>query len=295
MIRGRRPRNSGRIPIQSLTVHLILASFAVLLSWAPPQQKFELTFSPTVGDMIRYQIHSSLTADGKDFRGKDITLEGSVSGELHFTIKRNIPNLVASAVTTPGIQVETKEFDASQDYNVKTKESEAVRVSFNHQGNVTQVHNLEALNTKRIGNMSFEQVLREYLPTLPNKTVAIGETWSDSQTMTIPYSEIDLEVVLNRDYVLHSVMPTGDGDVAVISISYTVKLSGSQNWEDWTGGFEGQGAGRGSLQYNIRRSCIQQLDVEYGTEANLIIRRKDQPILKRPFRLSSTASLMLIQ
>ena len=267
----------------------------VLLPGAPPQQKFLLTFSPTVGDIFRYQLNSSLAAAGKDFQEKEITLEGSASGELLFTIKRNIPNLVAAAVTTPGIRMETKEFDVSQDYTLKTKESKAVRVSFNHLGGVTQVHNLEALNTKGIGNMSFEQILREYLPTLPDKAAAVGETWSDSQTITISFMEIDLDVLLNRDYVLLSIMPAADGDMAVISITYAVKLSGSKNWEDWTGGFEGQGAGTGSFLYNIRRSCIQQLNVEYETEAALTIRRKDQPILNQPFRLSVTASFTLIQ
>ena len=274
---------------------LILFSLVVLLPGAPPQQKFPLTFSPTVGDIFRYQLNSSLAAAGKDFQEKEITLEGSASGELLFTIKRNIPNLVAAAVTTPGIRMETKEFDVSQDYTLKTKESKAVRVSFNHLGGVTQVHNLEALNTKGIGNMSFEQILREYLPTLPDKAAAVGETWSDSQTITISFMEIDLDVLLNRDYVLLSIMPAADGDMAVISITYAVKLSGSKNWEDWTGGFEGQGAGTGSFLYNIRRSCIHQLNVEYGTEAALTIRRKDQPILKQPFHLSVTASFTLLQ
>jgi hypothetical protein len=274
---------------------MIVLTIVVCLSGALPQQKFLLTFSPSVGDSFHYLLNSSFTAAGKDFHGKDITLEGSASGELLFTIKRNIPNLVAAAATTPGIRMETKQSGLSQDYILKTKDREAVRVSFNHQGGVTQVHNLGALNTKRIGAMSFDQIIREYLPTLPDKAAAIGETWSDSQTITIPFMDIELEVMLNRDYVLLSVMPTADGDVAVISITYLVKLSGSRNREDWTGGFEGQGTGEGSLLYNIRRSCIQQLNVEYGTEANLIIRRKDQPILKQPFRLSATASFMLIQ
>jgi hypothetical protein len=295
MIRGRRANNGGRVFIQSLAVHMIVFTLVVILRSAPPEQKFPLTFSPTVGDIFRNQLNSSLTATGKDFQGKDITLEASASGELLFTIKRNIPNLVAVAVTTPGIRVETKEFEVSQNYSLKTKEPKAVRVSFNHSGNVTQVHNLEALNTKRIGNMSFEQILREYLPSLPNKDVAIGETWNDSQTITYSFMEIDLDVLLNRNYVLLSVMPAGDGDVAVIAITYAVKLSGSKNWEDWTGGFEGRGTGRGSLLYNIRRSCIQQFNMEYGTEAALIISRKDQPILKQPFRLSATATFTLMQ
>lgn len=295
MIWGRRANNGSRIHIQSLAVHMIVFSLVVFLPGSPPDQKFSLSFSPTVGDIFRYQLNSSLAVAGKDFQGKDITMEGSASGELLFTIKRNIPNLVAAAVTTPGIQMETKEFELSRSSILKTRDPEAVRISFSHRGGVTQVHNLEALNTKWIGNISFDQILREYLPTLPDKAVAVGETWSDSQTMRIIFQKIDLDVLLIRDYILLSVMPAGDGDVAIISITYAVKLSGLKNWGDWTGGFEGQGTGKGSLLYNIRRSCIQQFNVEYGTEADLIIRKKDQPVLKQPFRLSVTASFTLIQ
>jgi hypothetical protein len=295
MIRGSRAKSGGRILLQSLAVHIILFSLVFLLPGALPQQKFPLRFSPTVGDIFRYQLNSSLVAAGKDFQGKDITLEGSASGELLFTIKRNIPNLVASAVTTPGIRIETKELELSQSFTLKTKDPEAVRVSFNHRGGVTQVHNLEALNTKRVGNLSLDQILHEYLPTLPDKAAVVGETWSDSQTISILFLEIDLEVLLNRDYLLLSVMPAEDGEVAVISITYAVKLSGSENWGDWTGDVEGQGTGTGLLLYNIRRSCIQQLNMEYGTEAALIVRKKDQPVLKQPFRLSVTASFILIQ
>jgi hypothetical protein len=278
-----------------LTVIIVSFFLAVLLQGIPPQQKFPLTFSPTVGDNFHYQLDSSFEAAGKDFQGKDITLGGSASGELIFTIKRNIPNLVAAAVTTPGIRVETKNFEQSQDYTLKTKESEAVRVSFNHRGRVTQFHNLEALNAKRIGLMSFEQMLREYLPIFPDKAVAIGDTWSDSQTINILFMEIDLEILLNREYVLLNVMPAADGEVAVIDIKYNVRLSGSRNLGDWTGGFEGQGTGTGSCLYNIQRSYIQQLNVEYGTEADLIIRRKDQPVLKQPFQLSVAASFIRMQ
>ncbi|MGD9344769.1 MAG: hypothetical protein PVH84_02835 [Candidatus Aminicenantes bacterium] len=295
MMEGIRAKNKYGGLTQSLAIHLILLSCMVFLQEAPQQQKYALSFSPTVGDIFHYQLDLSLAAGGKDFQGKDISLEGNASGELLFTIKRNIANQVAAVVTTPGIRFDSTEFEQHQGYTLITKNSEAVRVSFNHKGGVTQVHNLEALNTKSIGNISFEQILSKYLPTLPDKAVAVGETWSDSQTFSIAFKTIDLDVILDRDYVLLNVQPAKNGDIAIISISYSVELSGSRNWEDWAGGFEGQGTGTGSFLFNIQRSCIQQFNVEYGTEATLVIRKKERPVLKQPFRLSVTASFMMMQ
>jgi hypothetical protein len=191
--------------------------------------------------------------------------------------------------------VETKEFERSLGYSMKTKDAEAVRVSFNHRGEVTQVHNLEALNTRSIGGISFDRILREYLPALPDKDMAVGETWEDSISARIPLQELDLEVSTNREYVLLDVIPAEDGDVAAISITYTVKLSGSKNWEDWTGTFEGQGGGTGSLLFNIRRGCIRQFNVEYGTKGALVIRKKNESVQEYPFNLSIEASIIQIR
>lgn len=260
-----------------------------------PQQKYPLTFTPTAGENFHYQIHTSLAVEGKDFQGKDLTLEGSVSGKLTFAIKRNIPNLIATAVTTPGIHVELKKLESIRSSTLKTNEPGAVRLSFNHRGEVTELYNLDALSTKWIGILSFEQLLREFLPTLPDKLTTVAETWSDSKTIKISLQEIDLEVMMNRKYSLLSVFPSEDGNVAAVSITYAITLSGSKNWEDWTAGFEGQGSGTGFLLYNIRLSCIREFNAEFGTKGALVIRKKDQPILEHPFNLSVSASMIQIQ
>ena len=280
-----------------LSSFFLKSSAAVILismtvgNLSPSPQKIPLVFSPSVGEIFRYMLHVSYQAEGKDFFSRDISMEANASGELAFTVKRSIKNLVSMTVTTPGIRVETNSPEESQTYTLKTQDNRAVQAAFDNKGAVAQVHNLEALNRTKIWNISFGHILRDYLPTLPDSSVAPGDIWRGRRTAVIPFEEMDLEVSIERLYRLENILPSQAGDEAVISIIYQVDLSGIKSWENWSGGIEGKGKGEGTLLYNIQKSCIQRFSADYETAATLTIKNRDKILLEHPFHLTISVSL----
>ncbi len=259
-----------------------------------PQQKYSLTFSPQVGDSLLYMLNTSVHVTGKDFNGKEVSLGASAAGEISFAIKRNIQDLVFMGLTTPGIHVTAQTLEGPQSYALRTNPDMAVQASFDHRGSAHQIHNLAALNRDRIWNISLAQILRDYLPVLPERPVSIGETWVDKKRLSIPYQGMELEVSIERQYILQNILLSTEGDEAFISVDYDVMLSGSKEWGEWTASFEGRGGGGGLLSYQIQRSCIREFSAEYQTEASLVLKSEDKLLRQWPFHLKVSASLMML-
>ena len=196
-------------------------------------------------------------------------------------------------LTTPGIQVEVQTHEEQQLYFLKTKANMALQASFDLRGSVHEIHNLKALNIEKVMNISLVQLIRDYFPVLPGKPVSIGEIWIDNKSINIPFQEIDLEVLIETKYVLQNVIPSAEGDVAVISMDYEVRLSGSKSLGEWTGSFEGKGVGGGLVNFLIQRGCFQEFKADYQTEGALVIKKEGKPLMKWPFHLSIFASAIM--
>jgi len=288
-------RSQNWVFIFSLSLILLFIVLPVSLSPGTAlSPRYQIKFSPTVGDSFRYMLHTSIQAEGKDLLGKEVSLKADASGELAFAIKRNLPDNVSTAVTVPGILVTTDSLGESETYTIRTRDKQAVRAAFDHTGAVIQVHNLEALTRRGIWNISFGTILQNHLPTLPKSAVSPGDKWSDSRTLTIPFQEIELEVLINRTYFLESILPTESGEMASVSIQYQVALSGEKKLAGLTGSLEGKGSGAGSMLYHMGKSCIKEFSADYKTEASLVVKRENKIFLEQPFNLTVSASLYLM-
>ncbi len=257
------------------------------------QEKFSLVFSPSTGDQLIYTINTSIQAEGKDLSGKDISLGVTASGEISFDVKRKVRDRVFTSLTTPGIQVEVQTLEERQQYSLSTQADMALQASFDPRGSLYEIHNLKAINREKVMNISISQILRDYFPVLPGKPVSIGDIWIDNKSFDIPFQEIDLEVQIETKYALQNVIPSAEGDVAVITMDYEVRLSGSKNLGEWTSNFEGKGEGGGLLNFLIPRGCFQEFRAEYQTKGALVIKQNEKPLLEWPFHLSISASALL--
>jgi hypothetical protein len=260
---------------------------------ASAQQKFPLVFSPSIGDKLIYTMNTSVQAEGKDLSGMDISVGVTASGEISFDVKRKIPDRVFTGLTTPGIQVEVETLEGPQLYSLKTKANMALQAAFDPRGSLHEIHNLKAFNREKVMNISLVQILRDYFPVLPGKPVAIGEIWIDNKRINLPFQEIDLEILIETKYALQNVIPSAQGDVAVISMDYEVRLSGSKSLGEWTSSFEGKGAGGGLLNFLIQRGCFQEFWADYQTKAALVIKKEGKPLMEWPFHLSIFASAIM--
>jgi hypothetical protein len=260
---------------------------------ASSQQKFPLVFSPSIGDQIIYTMNTSVQAEGKDLSGTDMSLGLIASGTISLDVKRKVRDRVFTRLTTPGIQVEVQTTEGKQLHTLKTKANMALQATFDPRGSLFEIHNLKAINIEKVMNISLVQILRDYFPVLPGKPVSIGEIWIDNKRINIPFQEIDLEVLIETKYALQNVIPSAEGDVAVISMDYEVRLSGSKNLGEWTSSFEGKGAGGGLLNFLIQRGCFQEFKADYQTKAALVIKKEGKPLMEWPFHLSIFASAIL--
>jgi hypothetical protein len=162
----------------------------------------------------------------------------------------------------------------------------ALLASFDPRGSVREIHNLKAFNRDKIMNVSLAQILHDYFPVLLDRPVSIGEILMDNKRINIPFQEIDLEVLIETKYALQNVFPSAEGDVAVISLDYEVKLAGSKNLGEWIGSFEGKGSGGGLLTFSSRGGCFQGFKADYQTEAALVIKNMGEATIGWPFHLS---------
>ncbi len=254
------------------------------------QQKFPLVFSPSVGDQLTYMLNTSVHAEGKDFFGKDLSLSLAASGKISLDVKRAVRDRVFTGMITPGIHVEAQTLAGLQRYSLKTNQNMALQAAFDSRGSLCEIHNLKALNRDEIMNVSLIQILRDYFPVLPGRPVSLGEIWMDNKRINIPFQEIELEVSIETKYTLQNVIPSVEGDVAIISMDYEVRLSGSKNLGEWTGNFEGTGTGGGFLNFLLQRSCFQEFRADYQTEATLVIKKEGEAFMEWPFHLSVFAS-----
>lgn len=267
--------------------------FIIFIPYSPAfQQKFSLVFSPPVGDNLIYMLDTSVQMKGEDIGGKEISLGATASGEISFSIKRVVNDLVFTGLTTPGIQVQAQTLEGPENYSIRTKIGMAVQATFDRRGRATEIHNLEALDRDKVWNISFAQILRDYLPELPRKAVSIGETWQDSKDTMIPYQGMDLEVSIRRAYILQNIIASPYGDVALISVEYEVFLAGEKIMGEWTGSFKGKGTGAGLLNFYIQRNCIQDFKAEYQTEASFSIKKDDKSYQDWPFHLDVSVSFV---
>jgi hypothetical protein len=294
MRKARMKSDLQREPDIACRIMWITTLVFVLATSPHPQQKYSLTFSPEVGDSLLYLLNTSVHVTGKDFTGKEVSLGASAAGEISFSTKRNIQDLVFMGLTTPGIHVRAQTLEGPQSYTLRTSDDMAVQASFDHRGNAHQIHNLAALNRDRIWNISLAQILRDYLPVLPEGPVSVGETWIDKKRLSIPYQGMELDVSIERQYILQNIIPSAQGEEAFISVDYEVMLSGSEEWGEWTASFEGRGEGGGWLNFQVQRSCIREFSAEYQTEASLVLRSEDKLFRKWPFHLKVSASLVML-
>lgn len=238
-------------------------------------------------------MNTSVQAQGKDFTGKDISLGVTTSGKISLDVKRKVHDRVFMGLTTPGIQVEVQTLEGQQLHFLRTKANMALQATFDTRGSVHEIHNLKALNREKVMNISLVHILRDYFPVLPEKPVSIGEIWIDNKRINIPFQDIDLEVLIETKYALQNVFPSTEGDVAIISIDYEVRLSGSKNLGELTGNFEGKGAGGGLLIFLIQWGCFQEFRADYQTEGALVIKKEGKPLMEWPFHLSIFASAIM--
>jgi hypothetical protein len=258
-------------------------------------EKAGLEFAPAAGTRLLYSVSGQVAVDGKNFMGKDLTLNGTAMGDIRFDVLTSARDTVRAALTSPGVNVQVVTPDRTLSQILKTQEGKALEVVFNRTGKIAGIRNPEVLSPSSLMNFSIPQILGDYFPTFPVNPVGPGDEWKEERRLTIPFQGIELQVNLAIRYTLNDVFPSPEGRLAVVGVTYTVTVSGAKDLGETMGVFEGSGAGTGFLNLNVDRGYFTDYRVDFKTDAAFVMKQGTKRLFDWPFTFSVLAEVNLLE
>ncbi len=252
-----------------------------------------LRFAPAVGIRLDYAINGMVTVGGKNLLGRDLTLTAVSQGELRFAVQTSTRETVRVRLTSPGIEINVQTLDQTLTETLRTESGKALEVVFNRTGKVEEIRNAEALSQGRIMNFSIPQILMDYFPVFPVESVAVGDGWTETRRLVIPFQGYEILAHLKIDYVLNDLYPSADGRKAGISAVYEVTVSGSQESGDSVVYVEGGGTGTGFLNFLVDRGIFTEYRIDFKTDAAFVAKKGGERLLDWPFNFSVFADVGL--
>lgn len=268
-------------------VILLLCSSLLLYS----EDKISIRFSPPIGERVEYIVTSMIQSSGSNLLGNDMSMNASSNGSITLEVSRVTKNNVYTNLTSDDLLITVQSLSNTRSFNLTTKDGKALKVVFDRTGKVSEVTNLRALEKQNLMNFSLVQIIRNYFPTLPNKPVGVGNSWSANSKLAIPFQGMQLQVLLNVKYTLDSIMNTQIGQEASISVDYSVSLQGRRSFGGSTAHFNGSGTGTGYLHFLVSKGYFSEYRLDYEISGNVSVKSKDKVIMNIPISFTANALL----
>lgn len=257
------------------------------------QKRISLKFSPGPGTVMTYGIQARMNGDGKNLLGKSIQTEVRAQGDVSFSILASPPDSVRAALTVPAIDVNARMADKDIHGTIRTRQGGALEVIFNSTGKISEVRNPDVIEQDFTTNIGFTQIMNDYFPVLPSEPVSVGDTWSDTRTIHIPFSGFNLDIVLRTDYRLDDILPSMDGPTAFITTTYSASVSGRTPLEGGAGIFEGKGGGTGYLHFLPEKGIFTGFQTSFSVQAGFSVKKGNDVLLSWPFSFDSYSLISL--
>ncbi len=279
---------------RSLALSLASVLFWPLLLEPGQAEKVALRFGPAPGSAVTYSISGQVNVSGKDFLGRDLTLDADAQGDLRLAVRSLARDTVLAGLSTSGINVRAQLPDRSQTQTLRTQEGKTLDVVFNPSGKVMDIRNPEVLGQGNVLNFSIPQILRDYFPAFPVQPVGPGDQWRETRRLTVPYQGLEVHIDLAIEYTLNDILPAAEGRKAMVSAVYTVGVSGSRDLGDSVGVFEGKGSGTGYLSFLVDKGYFTEYRVDMRTDAAFVAKKGNRRVLEMPFSFSLMTEVNLI-
>ena len=260
---------------------------------AAPHQTRNLAFSPPPGTTLVYSLLSRLDSEGKGVLGEELKLAAQASGQLDLVIRRQSTDGIFADLSSPGIRVTAQVLDRENDFNLEAPADNPVRLVMDRSCRILSIGNAEALEERNPMNISVLDILRNSLPALPDLPVAPGDTWQDHKRLQIPYQGMRLLIEIESTYQLRDLTPGPEGELALVAAAYSVRLSGAREMASLRGGFEGKGAGTGSLSFLIGKGYFSDYRFDYSIDGEMVVTRGETRLAAWPLTLTQSAALTL--
>ncbi len=255
--------------------------------------RVSLKFSPAPGSGLTYGIQARVTGDGKDLMGKSLRTEVRAQGDVIFKVLDSPPGLVRTGITIPAISVNAQMAGSDVHGTIRTAQNKRLSVVFNSTGRVSEIRNTEVVEQDFSSNIGFTQILNDYFPVLPDKPVSVGDTWSDTRTLHVPFGGMNLNITLVTEYRLDDILPSKDGPTAFITTTYKAQVHGRTPLEGGAGIFEGTGGGTGFLHYLTEKGTFSGYQTAFSVQASFSVKQGETVLLNWPFSFDSFSLITL--
>lgn len=262
---------------------------------SPAAQTHKLLFSPPAGATLVYSLTSRMSSEGRSFLGASLTLGAQAGGEIDLFIRQRSTDSVFVDLSSPGIRVAIQVLDQQNDFTLDTPADDPVKMVLDHACRVRSITNAEKLEERNPMNFSILDMLSNFLPALPDRPVAAGDTWQDRKRLEIPYQGMRLVIEVVATYALRDVSAAAVGELALVDTSYAVRLASSKELDSLAGAFEGQGAGSGNLSFLIDKGYFTDYRLEFSIDGAVVIRNGETKLADWPFTMTQTAELSLLE
>jgi hypothetical protein len=245
--------------------------------------------------MLVYSLQSGMNAEGKGFIGRSLSMNSQASGQIDLAVIQVGTDQVFAELSTPGIRVSVLALGRQDEFSLEAPPENPVRVIFDKSGRMRDVQNVEALEGQNRMNFSIIEVLRNFLPSYPEKPLAVGDSWKDHKRMMVPFEGMNLTVEVEVTFTLDAVVPSAQGRLGFVSAAYSVRLSGSRSLESASGIFEGRGTGSGNLNFLLDAGYFAEYRLDYTVDGSMAIRQGEVNLASWPFTLVVNTSLSLLE
>jgi hypothetical protein len=265
------------------------------LTQVPGPDQYTLTFTPRPGQTLVYNLQSGMNAEGKGFIGRSLSMNSQASGEIDLAVAQVSADQVFTDLSSPGIRVSLLALGRQDEFTLEASPDDPVRVIFDKAGRIRDVQNVEALEEQNRMNFSILEVLRNFLPSYPDRALAVGDSWKDHKRMMVPFEGMNLTIEAEVAFTLDGVAPSAQGRLGFVSAAYSVKISGARSLESASGIFEGQGTGSGNLNLLIDAGYFTDYRLDYSVDGSMTIRQGEVNLAAWPFKLVVNTSLTLLE
>ena len=282
-------------PLAGLGINVLLDSADQQAAQTNPPEKLALRFAPRPRQTLVYSLQSRMESEGQSFLGRSLTLTVQADGQIDVFVSQVGADSVFTEVSSPGIRVFLRTPGQQDEFTLKNSPDLPVRMTFDRAGRIRDIRNVETLEEQNPLNFSILEVLRNYWPAFPDKLLEAGESWPDHKRIVVPFQGMNLIIELEITFTLNAVVPSPEGRLALITVAYTVGLSGERHIEEFLGSFEGRGTGSGSMNFQVDGGYFTEYRLDYVIDGAMAMRKAESKVVEWPFKLSAGASLLLLE
>jgi hypothetical protein len=222
-------------------------------------------------------------------------MRAQADGEVDVFIRQVAKDAVFTELSSPGIRIFLQTPGRQDEFTLRNPPDSPVLLTFDQAGRIRDVKNFELLEDQNPLNFSILEILRNYWPTFPDKTLSVGESWPDHKRLLVPFQGMDLVIELDIAFTLDAVVPGPEGKQALITVAYTAGLSGDREVEGFQGLFEGRGTGSGSLSFQVDAGYFSEYRLDYFIDGAMVMQKAESRLAELPFRLTAESSLLLLE